>query len=106
MANELDIAMNQINRTRKRILSLNNEKTIFSLQQFLSENNNAMEVFFSDKTSYESAYDSRDMVGVMFKQFVTKFLDVSNNDIKPTVIKYAEGLADELFRIRKKNIKF
>lgn len=50
--------------------------------------------------------DNRDIVAILFKEFITKFMEVSNSDIKPTVIKCAEDLAEFLFRRRKDGMEF
>ena len=50
--------------------------------------------------------DNRDVIAILFRQFISKFMEVSHNDIKPTVIKCAEDLADFLFRRRKDAIEF
>lgn len=81
--------MSQIQKTKKQLLRLNNEKTISSLQQFLFDTNNTVQIFFRDKTNFNNMQDNRNMIAVLFKQFIAKFMEVSHNDIKPNVIRCA-----------------
>ena len=43
---------------------------------------------------------NKDLIGVIFKEFVGRFNEISERNLKPNVIKCAEDLAEELYRQR------
>lgn len=63
-------------------------------------------MFFQDKSNYQKTQNNPEVVAVLFKQFIGKFMEVSHNDIKPTVLKCAEDLAKYLYNSRKDKIKY
>lgn len=49
-----------------------------------------------NKRSYEKLVDARDMVTKIFKEFINKFLQLSNSNMKPNIRRYIEKITKSI----------